>query len=237
MDIKKFSICFLIYFLLISPTFAQVEQSGEIQRFVFELDEVAQVLEGSIETTQEQFLGDYIEIQKPIQDDTIFLETGFAPAYKTNEIKKVSTYSKSLEAPQNADFRLKNGAISIGSRSYQYNDTTTIIKNVRQELGATVEKNRFSLTGGLETTYDTTNTSSASRAVFLTPKIKLSETTSISLKNKINQDATKYEPTLGLDYTPKNFQNSNVWFGAGATFRNNMVESQSLNLKTNFYLF
>ena len=96
----------------------------------------------------------------------------------------------------------------------------------------------MSLTGGLETTYDTTNISAACRGAFITPSIKLGERAQISFKNKISgQKLNKYEPMIGIDYTPKYIKNSSIWMGAGATILDNNMQSQSLNLKTNFYVF
>ena len=140
--------------------------------------------------------------------------------------------------PQAEDVKLGNSKFSVASKSTQYNDSNTLNKNLRQELGATVRGKYFSLTGGLETTYDTTNITSASRGAFITPSIKLGERASISFKNKISgQKLNKYEPMVGIDYKPKYIKNSSVWMGAGATILDNNMQSQSLNLRTNFYVF
>ena len=241
-SLKLFVLSFIMCF---SPfCFAQdsTSEQGEIQQFVFSIDDAAEVVEQPQEEKQEkEFLEGYIEVKdeqeiKLEEPEDILLETDFSPTYRVNEIKKVSTYSKSLELPSGSDTLFGNDKFGISSNSYQYNDGNTLNKNVRQELGATVRNKYFSLTGGLETTYDTTNINPASRGAFFTPKVFLGDKASLSFKNKISgQNMEKYEPTLGIDYAP--FKNSSIWFGAGATIRNNVMQSQSLNLKTNFYIF
>lgn len=218
---------------------AEEQQQGELQKFVFALDDADEVIEGSVEMTEEKpFLSDFIEVKEENCDDEILLQTDFNPTYRVNQIKKVSTYQKTLDVPQAEDMVLGNDKFGISSKSTQYNDSNTLNKNLRQELGATVRGKYLSLTGGLETTYDTTNISSASRGAFITPSIKLGERAQISFKNKISgQKLNKYEPMIGIDYTPKYIKNSSIWMGAGATILDNNMQSQSLNLKTNFYVF
>lgn len=218
---------------------AEEQQQGELSKFVFALDDADEVIEGSVEMTEEKpFLSDFIEVKEENCDDEILLQTDFNPTYRVNQIKKVSTYQKTLDVPQAEDMVLGNDKFGISSKSTQYNDSNTLNKNLRQELGATVRGKYLSLTGGLETTYDTTNISAASRGAFITPSIKLGERAQISFKNKISgQKLNKYEPMIGIDYTPKYIKNSSIWMGAGATILDNNVQSQSLNLKTNFYVF
>lgn len=241
MSIIRFLLTFLIIFFGISTSFASdvQEEDSQVQQFVFELDEAAEAIEPEISAVEEKpFLSGYIEQHQIPVADEILLDTDFNPTYRVNQIKKVSTYSKSLDTPKGYDELAGKGALSIVSKSYSYNDTTTLVKNVRQEIGATVKKDRFSLSSGLETTYDTTNINGASRGVFITPKVQLSDRAAISIKNKISgQDLNKYEPTVGIDYTPKYLKNSSIWMGAGATIRDNNIQSQSLNLKTDFYIF
>ena len=218
---------------------AEEQQQGELQKFVFAIDDADEVIEGSVEMTEEKpFLSDFIEVKEENCDDEILLQTDFNPTYRVNQIKKVSTYQKTLDVPQAEDMVLGNDKFGISSKSTQYNDSNTLNKNLRQELGATVRGKYLSLTGGLETTYDTTNISAASRGAFITPSIKLGERAQISFKNKISgQKLNKYEPMIGIDYTPKYIKNSSIWMGAGATILDNNMQSQSLNLKTNFYVF
>ncbi len=218
---------------------AEEQQQGELSKFVFALDDADEVIEGSVEMTEEKpFLSDFIEVKEENCDDEILLQTDFNPTYRVNQIKKVSTYQKTLDVPQAEDMVLGNDKFGISSKSTQYNDSNTLNKNLRQELGATVRGKYLSLTGGLETTYDTTNISAASRGAFITPSIKLGERAQISFKNKISgQKLNKYEPMIGIDYTPKYIKNSSIWMGAGATILDNNMQSQSLNLKTNFYVF
>ncbi len=218
---------------------AEEQQQGELQKFVFAIDDANEVIEGSVEMTEEKpFLSDFIEVKEENCDDEILLQTDFNPTYRVNQIKKVSTYQKTLDVPQAEDMVLGNDKFGISSKSTQYNDSNTLNKNLRQELGATVRGKYLSLTGGLETTYDTTNISAASRGAFITPSIKLGERAQISFKNKISgQKLNKYEPMIGIDYTPKYIKNSSIWMGAGATILDNNMQSQSLNLKTNFYVF
>lgn len=233
MSIRKVALAIITTFFLAFPAFS--EDEGRTT-YVFELpDDAAEV----VETKEEEpvFLQGYIELNNEKHDDDILLETDFSPKYRVNNIKKVSTYSKSLKSSDGNDFRLQKGNFSLSSSSYSYNDSNTLVKNVRQNFGATYEKNFFSLTGGLETTYGTGISAGASRGAYITPKLKLNNRTSISFKNKINQDATKYDTLLGIDYVPKYIKNSSIWLGGGTTFRNNAVESQTLNLKTNFYIF
>ena len=218
---------------------AEEQQQGELQKFVFALDDADEVIEGSVEMTEEKpFLSDFIEVKEENCDDEILLQTDFNPTYRVNQIKKVSTYQKTLDVPQAEDMVLGNDKFGISSKSTQYNDSNTLNKNLRQELGATVRGKYLSLTGGLETTYNATNITSASRGAFITPSIKLGERAQISFKNKISgQKLNKYEPMIGIDYTPKYIKNSSIWMGAGATILDNNMQSQSLNLKTNFYVF
>lgn len=218
---------------------AEEQQQGELSKFVFALDDADEVIEGSVEMTEEKpFLSDFIEVKEENCDDEILLQTDFNPTYRVNQIKKVSTYQKTLDVPQAEDMVLGNDRFGVTSKSTQYNDTDTLNKKLRQEVGATVRGKYLSLTGGLETTYDTTNISAASRGAFITPSIKLGERAQISFKNKISgQKLNKYEPMIGIDYTPKYIKNSSIWMGAGATILDNNVQSQSLNLKTNFYVF
>ena len=218
---------------------AEEQQQGELSKFVFALDDADEVIEGSVEMTEEKpFLSDFIEVKEENCDDEILLQTDFNPTYRVNQIKKVSTYQKTLDVPQAEDMVLGNDKFGITSKSTQYNDTDTLNKKLRQEVGATVRGKYLSLTGGLETTYDTTNISAASRGAFITPSIKLGERAQISFKNKISgQKLNKYEPMIGIDYTPKYIKNSSIWMGAGATILDNNMQSQSLNLKTNFYVF
>ena len=218
---------------------AEEQQQGELQKFVFAIDDANEVIEGSVEMTEEKpFLSDFIEVKEENCDDEILLQTDFNPTYRVNQIKKVSTYQKTLDVPQAEDMVLGNDKFGITSKSTQYNDTDTLNKKLRQEVGATVRGKYLSLTGGLETTYDTTNISAASRGAFITPSIKLGERAQISFKNKISgQKLNKYEPMIGIDYTPKYIKNSSIWMGAGATILDNNMQSQSLNLKTNFYVF
>ena len=218
---------------------AEEQQQGELQKFVFAIDDADEVIEGSVEMTEEKpFLSDFIEVKEENCDDEILLQTDFNPTYRVNQIKKVSTYQKTLDVPQAEDMVLGNDKFGITSKSTQYNDTDTLNKKLRQEVGATVRGKYLSLTGGLETTYDTTNISSASRGAFITPSIKLGDRAQISFKNKISgQKLNKYEPMIGIDYTPKYIKNSSIWMGAGATILDNNMQSQSLNLKTNFYVF
>ncbi len=218
---------------------AEEQQQGELQKFVFALDDADEVIEGSVEMTEEKpFLSDFIEVKEENCDDEILLQTDFNPTYRVNQIKKVSTYQKTLDVPQAEDMVLGNDKFGISSKSTQYNDSNTLNKNLRQELGATVRGKYLSLTGGLETTYDATNITSTSRGAFITPSIKLGERAQISFKNKISgQKLNKYEPMIGIDYTPKYIKNSSIWMGAGATILDNNMQSQSLNLKTNFYVF
>ena len=215
MNLKKFFIFFILFFFA-APIIvqAQEQQDSEPQRFVFAIDEADEALEGSVEVVEQKpFLSDFIEIKDENADDDILLQTDFSPTYRVNQIKKVSTYSKTLELPQAEDVKLGNSKFSVASKSTQYN-------------------------GGLETTYDTTNITSASRGAFITPSIKLGERASISFKNKISgQKLNKYEPMVGIDYKPKYIKNSSVWMGAGATILDNNMQSQSLNLRTNFYVF
>lgn len=215
------------------------EEQQNLQQFVFAIDDADEVIEGSVEVTEEKpFLSDFIEMKEENQDNDILLETDFNPTYRVNQIKKVSTYQKTLDIPQAEDMVLGNDKFGISSKSTQYNDTDTLNKKLRQELGATVRGKYLSLTGGLETTYDSTNISSASRGAYITPSIKLGERASISFKNKISgQKLNKYEPMIGIDYKPKYIKNSSVWMGAGATILDNNMQSQSLNLRTNFYVF
>ena len=240
MNLKKIFI-FSILFFFAAPIIvqAQEQQDSEPQRFVFAIDEADEALEGSVEVVEQKpFLSDFIEVKDENADDDILLQTDFSPTYRVNQIKKVSTYSKTLELPQAEDVKLGNSKFSVASKSTQYNDSNTLNKNLRQELGATLRGKYLSLTGGLETTYDTTNITSASRGAFITPSIKLGERASISFKNKISgQKLNKYEPMVGIDYKPKYIKNSSVWMGAGATILDNNMQSQSLNLRTNFYVF
>lgn len=240
MKFKKLFIFFILFFCAaICPIVAEEQQQGELSKFVFALDDADEVIEGSVEMTEEKpFLSDFIEVKEENCDDEILLQTDFNPTYRVNQIKKVSTYQKTLDVPQAEDMVLGNDKFGISSKSTQYNDSNTLNKNLRQELGATVRGKYLSLTGGLETTYDTTNISSASRGAFITPSIKLGERAQISFKNKISgQKLNKYEPMIGIDYTPKYIKNSSIWMGAGATILDNNMQSQSLNLKTNFYVF
>ena len=246
MNIKKFLFIFYILIFGFYPAYGeeiapQSEDNGELQQFVFAVDDADEVIEGAVEITQEEekpFLGDYIELKETACDDDILLNTDFNPKYRVNQIKKVSTYSKSLEMPSGNDMVLGSDKFGITSKSTQYNDSNTLNKNLRQELGATVRGKYLSLTGGVETTYDTTNINPASRGAFITPSIRLGERASISFKNKINgQKLNKYEPMVGIDYTPKYIKNSSIWMGAGATILDNAMQSQSLNLRTNFYVF
>lgn len=241
MNLLKFFIFFILFFFAapVSTPAQEEQQEGEVQRFVFAIDEADEALEGSVEITGEKpFLSDFIEVEDEYAEDEILLETDFNPTYRVNQIKKVSTYSKTLEMPQAEDVKIGNSKFSLTSKSNEYNDSNTLNKNLRQELGATVRGKYLSLTGGLETTYDTTNITSASRGAFITPSIKLGERASISFKNKISgQKLNKYEPMVGIDYKPKYIKNSSIWMGAGATILDNNMQSQSLNLKTNFYVF
>ena len=242
MNIKKILFIFFIMCVGFSPVYAeQTEEGGEVQQFVFAVDDADDAHEGSVEITQEEekpFLSDYIELEDEAHDEEILLNTDFNPKYRVNQIKKVSTYSKSLDMPSSEDMKLGGDRFGITSKSTQYNDSNTLNKNLRQELGATVRGKYLSLTGGLETTYDTTNINSASRGAFITPSIRLGERASISFKNKISgQKMNKYEPTIGIDYKPKYIKNSSIWMGAGATILDNNMQSQSLNLRTNFYVF
>ncbi len=241
MNLLKFFIFFILFFFAapVSTPAQEEQQEGEAQRFVFAIDEADEALEGSIEITEEKpFLSDFIEVEDEYAEDEILLETDFNPTYRVNQIKKVSTYSKTLEMPQAEDVKIGNSKFSLTSKSNEYNDSNTLNKNLRQELGATVRGKYLSLTGGLETTYDTTNITSASRGAFITPSIKLGKRASISFKNKISgQKLNKYEPMVGIDYKPKYIKNSSIWMGAGATILDNNMQSQSLNLKTNFYVF
>ena len=240
MNYKNLFIFFILFFCAaICPIMAEEEQKEELQKFVFAIDDADEVIEGSVEMTEEKpFLSDFIEVKEENCDDEILLQTDFNPTYRVNQIKKVSTYQKTLDKPQSEDMVLGNDKFGITSKSTQYNDSDTLNKKLRQEVGATVRGKYLSLTGGLETTYDTTNISSASRGAFITPSIKLGERASISFKNKISgQKLNKYEPMIGIDYTPKYIKNSSIWMGAGATILDNNMQSQSLNLKTNFYVF
>ena len=190
MNIKKILFIFFIMCFGFSPVYAeQTEEGGEVQQFVFAVDDADDALEGSVEITQEEekpFLSDYIELEDETHDEEILLNTDFNPKYRVNQIKKVSTYSKSLDMPSSEDMKLGGDRFGITSKSTQYNDSNTLNKNLRQELGATVRGKYLSLTGGLETTYDTTNINSASRGAFITPSIRLGERASISFKNKIH---------------------------------------------------
>ena len=128
-----------------------ISEQGEIQQFVFSIDDAAEVVEQPQEEKQEkEFLEGYIEVKdeqeiKLEEPEDILLETDFSPTYRVNEIKKVSTYSKSLELPSSSDTLFGNDKFGISSNSYQYNDGNTLNKNVRQELGATVRNKYFSL--------------------------------------------------------------------------------------------
>ena len=238
MNAKNLFIFFILFFCAaLCPTMA--EQQEELQRFVFAVDDADEVIEGSVEMTEEKpFLDGFIEVKEENLDEEILLESDFNPTYRVNQIKKVSTYHKTLETPQTEDVFLGNDKLGISSKSTQYNDTGTLNKKLRQELGATVRGKYLSLTGGFETTYDTTNISAASRGAYITPSIKLGDRASISFKNKISgQRLNKYEPMVGIDYIPKYIKNSSIWMGAGATILDNNMQSQSLNLKTNFYVF
>ena len=239
MNAKKLFIFFILFFCVATNSLMAEEQQNEVQQFVFAIDDADEVVEGSVEINEQKpFLGDYIEVKDENLDEDILLQTDFSPTYRVNQIKKVSTYQKTLDMPQAEDMVLGSDKFGISSKSTQYNDTDTLNKKLRQELGATVRGKYLSLTGGLETTYDTTNVSSASRGAFITPSIRLGERASISFKNKISgQRLNKYEPMVGIDYKPKLIKNSSVWMGAGATILDNNMQSQSLNLRTNFYVF
>ncbi len=238
MNTKKPFIFFILFFCVLTcPLMAEEQQ--ELKQYVFAVDDADQVIEGSVEMEEEKpFLSDFIEVKDENVDEEILLQSDFNPTYRVNQIKKVTTYQKTLDAPQAEEMVLGNDKFGISSKSTQYNDSNTLNKNLRQELGATVRGKYMSLTGGLETTYDLTNANSASRAAFVTPSIRLNDRASISFKNKISgQKLNKYEPTIGIDYKPKYIKNSTIWMGAGATILDNNVQSQSLNLKTNFYVF
>ncbi len=240
MNFKNLFIFFILFFCAASlNVMAEEQQKEELQKFVFAIDDADEVIEGSVEVVEQKpFLSDFIEVKNENCDDEILLQTDFNPTYRVNQIKKVSTYQKTLEMPQAEDMVLGNDKFGISSKSTQYNDSNTLNKNLRQELGATVRGKYLSLTGGVETTYDTTNINSASRGAFITPSLKLGDRASISFKNKISgQKLNKYEPMIGIDYTPKYIKNSSIWMGAGATILDNNMQSQSLNLKTNFYVF
>ena len=240
MNFKNLFIFFILFFCAASlNVMAEEQQKEELQKFVFAIDDADEVIEGSVEVVEQKpFLSDFIEVKNKNCDDEILLQTDFNPTYRVNQIKKVSTYQKTLEMPQAEDMVLGNDKFGISSKSTQYNDSNTLNKNLRQELGATVRGKYLSLTGGVETTYDTTNINSASRGAFITPSLKLGDRASISFKNKISgQKLNKYEPMIGIDYTPKYIKNSSIWMGAGATILDNNMQSQSLNLRTNFYVF
>ena len=240
MNFKNLFIFFILFFCAASlNVMAEEQQKEELQKFVFAIDDADEVIEGSVEVVEQKpFLSDFIEVKNENCDDEILLQTDFNPTYRVNQIKKVSTYQKTLEMPQAEDMVLGNDKFGISSKSTQYNDSNTLNKNLRQELGATVRGKYLSLTGGVETTYDTTNINSASRGAFITPSLKLGDRASISFKNKISgQKLNKYEPMIGIDYTPKYIKNSSIWMGAGATILDNNMQSQSLNLRTNFYVF
>ncbi len=240
MNFKNLFIFFILFFCAASlNVMAEEQQKEELQKFVFAIDDADEVIEGSVEVVEQKpFLSDFIEVKNENCDDEILLQTDFNPTYRVNQIKKVSTYQKTLEMPKTEDMVLGNDKFGISSKSTQYNDSNTLNKNLRQELGATVRGKYLSLTGGVETTYDTTNINSASRGAFITPSLKLGDRASISFKNKISgQKLNKYEPMIGIDYTPKYIKNSSIWMGAGATILDNNMQSQSLNLRTNFYVF
>ena len=235
MDIKKIALVLIAFFSLTTVSFSQI--NGQLISYAD--DGVKEIIEQEIEV-EPTFLQGYIELNEEpeiVEEEEIFLETDVSPTYRINQIKEVSTYSKSLVASNGADFILSKGGFSLGSSSSEYNDSKTLVKNVRNQFGVHYQIKRFSLSGGVETVYDTTSVSEASRGMYLTPKLNLTDSLSFSVKNKVNQDATKFEPTFGLNYTPKYMQNSNIWLGTGATFRNNILESKNLNLRTNFYLF
>lgn len=244
MNIKKIILVFLLFFCTASVFASDVTLRGAIDetvtRYIFDIDDNPQeeIRPDAFEAeVKKPFLSDYIRQEEALDED-ILLDTDFNPTYRVNQIKKVSTFSKSIDTPSAEDVIMGKGVFSVTSKSYQYNDTNTLNKNVRQELGATLKKDRFSVTSGLETTYDTNNINSASRGAFITPKLQLSECAAISFKNKISGDQLdKYEPLVGIDYTPKYLKNSSIWMGAGATIRDNNIQSQTFNLKTNFYLF
>ena len=243
MNFKKLFIFFILFFFAAPVSSYAQEQENEQQeakQLVLAVDEADDILEGSVEITEEKpFLSDFIEVKEdePFEDE-ILLETDFNPTYRVNSIKEVKTYSKTLELPAAEDVKIGSTKFNIASKSTQYNDSNTLNKNVQQELGATVRGKYLSLTGGFETTYDTTNITSASRGAFITPSIRLGERASISFKNKISgQKLNKYEPMVGIDYKPKYIKNSSIWMGAGATILDNNLQSQSLNLRTNFYVF
>ncbi len=211
------------------------QQDTSVQQFVFEVDDTEEEQDYT-----EEIIAPMYEIYEEQED--IVMDSGFFHQYKVNQTKEFETFKDTLEKKPAEDLKIGNDVFNISTRSVQYNSSTTTAKKFYQEIGATFKHQAFSLTSGMDAIYDVgsnvATVSGASTGAFITPKLQLGNRAAISLKNKFSgQKMEYYEPYLGLNYSPKFLKNSDFFIGAGATFKDNVLQSQSFKFVTNFYLF
>ncbi len=104
--------------------------------------------------------------------------------------------------------------------------------------GAELEPLKFlKFGGGLETNYRGLDQNPASRKIYLTPELKITNKIKLAFPNKYNIHSGSTDHDIGLNISP--FKSKFMDFGvyAGLTRTKEGKTSESVNFSTNFYLF
>ncbi len=104
--------------------------------------------------------------------------------------------------------------------------------------GAEIEPFKFlKFASGLETNYRGLDQNPASRKVYFTPELKITNKIKLTFPNKYNIQSGSTDHDIGLNFSP--FKSKSMDFGvyAGLTRTKAGKSTESINFSTNFYLF
>lgn len=220
-NMKKLFI-FLLLILLQSPVLAE--------DFILPID-----FDQEIHGIQDiQDIEEAQEIQE-IQEE-LYINTNAKPQYNLSQKRKITPLLLDNKPDDAASLTVKKGDFSVVSTSKK-GQNDYMKDNLRQRTEAKLEKKYFEVGAGLETKYESTNASKNSQSVFIAPKIKLTDRFSIMLNGKVNPIGSTAEQEVGINYKPKNLENSTFGVSGGTTFKNGAEQSQKMKLNTDFYLW
>ena len=104
--------------------------------------------------------------------------------------------------------------------------------------GAEIQPFKFlNIAGGVETNYRDIDQNPASRKLYITPKLKITDKINLIFPNKYNISSGATDHDIGLNISP--FKSKSFDFGvySGLTKNSSGKTTQSVNFSTNIYLF
>lgn len=237
--ITKIFIIFLALFLLSAPTYSKGEDNN--RDYLYSQEYFDYLIEcASIQKNEEEAAN---ETQEEISYDEIIPEE----SYITSDYEpfKLRIQDNSRVNPYGETFKKEDSKtiIPLGDKFSIIQDTTTIknkYSSTDYRVLAGVEYSPFKfvkISGGLETNYRGLEQNPNSRKIYFIPSFTITDKLSISFYNKMNVLTKETDFDIGLNLSP--FKSKAVDFSiyAGSSRTPSGTHSESINFRTNLYLF